>query len=299
MPPGMWQQAAERHAGRVSRLVDAHVERRAAHKKDPVADFLFEYYRCRISHLRLWSPGLGVGLALPDERQPRSDHGLVPDPWTTGGDGHIRLDPTRIPAHRQEGFMFIRELLARTLERPPLFGCAGMHEWAMVHGGGAVRHADVPLRLSRSDIDRILEEVGPRCTHFDAFRFFSRSARPLNHMELTRSDMLGTEQPGCLHANMDLYKWAYKGWPWIGSDLVVDGLELAFEIRELDMRASPYDLRSQGLEPVRVETPDGRAEYAAEQKAFCDRAQTLRRRLLSAWDVLLDTMQRAPVQKCL
>lgn len=280
-----WTSATRRHTARVARLVDAHVERRARHEKDPVADFLFEYYRFRMAHLRAWSPGVGVELALPG----RPD--AVTGVWIPGSDGHIRLDPTRIPAHRQSGFRFIRELLVRTAERPPLYGCAGMHEWAMVYGGSARRHEGVPLRLSCQEVDRVVEDVGPRCTHFDALRFFSEPARPLNAAQLTRGDILGAEQPGCLHANMDLYKWAYKGWPWIGSDLVVDGLELAFEIRELDMRASPYDLRAQGLEPVRVETPEGRAHYAARQKVFCDRAQGLRQRLVAAWDRVLDAQK--------
>ncbi len=48
------------------------------------------------------------------------------------------------------------------------------------------------------------------------------------------------------------------------------------------MRASPYDLSALGYEPVRVETPEGRAEYAAAQKAFATRAQDLRARLLAA-----------------
>ena len=41
---------------------------------------------------------------------------------------------------------------------------------------------------------------------------------------------------------MDLYKWAYKLGPLVESELVMDCLELAADARELDMRASPYDL---------------------------------------------------------
>jgi hypothetical protein len=46
------------------------------------------------------------------------------------------------------------------------------------------------------------------------------------------------------------------------------------------MRASPYDLADLGYEPVRVETPEGRAEYAAAQRGFAERAAPLRRRLI-------------------
>jgi hypothetical protein len=41
----------------------------------------------------------------------------------------------------------------------------------------------------------------------------------------------------------------------------------------LDMRASPYDLAALGYPPVRIETPEGRAEYARAQDAFAERAQ--------------------------
>ena len=61
---------------------------------------------------------------------------------------------------------------------------------------------------------------------------------------------------------MDLYKWSYKLSPLVPSELVADCFALAREIRELDMRASPYDLAELGYEPVAVETPAGRPEYA-------------------------------------
>ena len=47
---------------------------------------------------------------------------------------------------------------------------------------------------------------------------------------------------------MDLYKWAYKLSPATPGELVADCFELAADIRELDMRASPYDLRDHGYE---------------------------------------------------
>ncbi len=83
------------------------------------------------------------------------------------------------------------------------------------------------------------------------------------------------EQPGCLHANMDLYKWATKLAPLTPSQLIADCFELAVAVRELDMAASPYDLRAYGYEPVPIETPAGRAAYARAQAAFADRAAPL------------------------
>ena len=49
---------------------------------------------------------------------------------------------------------------------------------------------------------------------------------------------------------MDLYKHAFRLWPLIGSDLVADCFELAWDVRIVDMRAAPYDLADLGLEPV-------------------------------------------------
>ena len=91
---------------------------------------------------------------------------------------------------------------------------------------------------------------------------------------------ISLEQPGCLHANMDLFKWAYKLDPFVPAELVADCFELALEVRELDMCASPYDLAPLGYEPVAIETPEGRAEYVRRQAAFTARAEPLRAALL-------------------
>ena len=84
----------------------------------------------------------------------------------------------------------------------------------------------------------------------------------------------------------DLYKWAYKLSPLVPSELLLDAFVLAREIRELDMRASPYDLTGLGYEPVAIETPDGKREYTTAQRAFAERAAVLRDRLVNACDDL-------------
>jgi hypothetical protein len=63
---------------------------------------------------------------------------------------------------------------------------------------------------------------------------------------------------------------------------VADAFVLAREIRTLDMQASPYDLHDLGYEPVPIETPEGRRDYAERQRAFAERSNALRRRLLEA-----------------
>ena len=86
---------------------------------------------------------------------------------------------------------------------------------------------------------------------------------------------------------MDLYKHAFRLTPLVASELVADCFELAWDIRELDMRASPYDFSDLGFEPVRIETPEGKQEYVAAQRAFAERGAPLRQRLIEECERLL------------
>jgi hypothetical protein len=177
---------------------------------------------------------------------------------------------------------FVADLLRGTQARAPQFGCFGMHEWAMVYRTEEVRHGGVPLRLGAAGTDAVVESMPLRCTHFDAYRFFTAAAAPRNRGVPTRAAQRDWEQPGCLHANMDLYKWCFKLGPLVPSELLVDCLQLAAEAREVDMRASPYDLSHLGFEPITVEEPAGRAEYVRYQGVIAERAAPLRAALL-AW----------------
>jgi hypothetical protein len=67
----------------------------------------------------------------------------------------------------------------------------------------------------------------------------------------------------------------------------MDCLQLAADARSLDMRASPYDLRDYGFEPIAVETPVGRAEYVRAQQVIAERAAPLRAILAARCDLLL------------
>ena len=273
-----WQARRDAHEERVDAWLTPHLGRRRAGVKHPVEDFLFTYYSYRPAQLRRWHPGAGVALRDADPAAFGPDYAV--------GAAGLTLDTDRVRARRAESIAWIRTLLAATAGRPAQFGCFGMHEWAMVYRQTQeqVRHNAWPLRLSPAATAAVVEERGVRCSHFDAFRFFTTPARPLNVLQPTRDSQHALEQPGCLHANMDLYKWAYKLSPLVCSELVADCFELAREIRTLDMRASPYDLAGLGYPPVRVETPEGRAEYAAAQRGFAERAAALRSRLLAELD---------------
>ena len=153
-----------------------------------------------------------------------------------------------------------------------------------------VRHPSWPLRLGASGTDEVVESHRVSCSHFDAFRFFTEPARQLNTLQPGREDRPAFEQPACLHAGMDLYKHAFRLTPLVASELVADCFELAWDIRVLDMRASPYDfsgLAGWDHAPVRVETAEGKAEYAAAQRDFAARGAPLRRRLIEECERLL------------
>jgi hypothetical protein len=157
----------------------------------------------------------------------------------------------------------------------------------MVHRSEETRH-DWPLRLGGARTDEVVESHRIACSHFDAYRFFAPTAVPLNTLSPGRDDRAAYEQPGCLHATMDLYKHAFRLSPLVCSDLLADCFVLAWDVRDVDMRASPYDFADLGLEPIRIETPRGKREYAAHQRAFADRAAPLRARLVEACDALLE-----------
>ena len=318
LPADVWRAHARAHRERIARRTDPLVALRMRGQKHPVQDFLFGYYTHSPAALQRWHPGPGVLLADDDGAAARAEAtelgttprgewkhyrrveagevaGAVVDGRAVGG---WLVDVAAVLADRASGVAFTRDLLARTAERAPRLGCFGLHEWAMayrsdVHG---VRHSQLPLRLGAEGTDAVVEGSRIRCTHFDAFRFFAPEARDRNEGDdgvlPTRAGMREMEQPGCLHAGMDLYKWAYKLVPVVDSDLLADCFDLAWDIRRLDMEASPYDLTGVddlsdgrgGYAAVRIEEPAGRAEYARRQREFAARGQALRVRLLAVLD---------------
>ena len=259
--------------------------RRDRGQPHPIVDFLFEYYPFPFSLLENWHPG--VGLAL------EADSPALPPPFSERcyrlADGRIMADPEKLSGKERQRLVWMIELLEATSGRAGNFACHGLHEWAMVYRGKEVRHEKtLELRLPHAEIDALVESRPICCSHHDAFRFFAPEARPMNRLQPDLESRVLLEQPGCLHANMDLYKWAAKVMPWVGSDLLLDGFELAVELRELDMRASPYDLTDWGREPVRIETPEGRRVYETEQRRLAAKAEPLRNRLIEKLRMTLD-----------
>jgi hypothetical protein len=271
------------HEERVDAWLDPIRERTRRGESHPVDDFLFTYYSFRPTALRRWNPGVGVAVcgAAVAEFAGRRGYECV--------DGRAHLDPAWL-VRKLEQVRWTRQLLAATAGRSAKLGCFGLHEWAMVYQQpeSDVRHAAFPLRLGARETNAVVESHRITCTHFDAFRFFTEPARSLNAVQPTRESQRDLDQPGCLHASMDLYKWAYKLAPAVSSELVADCFELAREIRQVDMAAAPYDLTYVGVEPIRIETPEGKHQYVAAQRRFIERAAPLRERLIDACDSMLD-----------
>ena len=281
LPREVWEERRQTHHEAFDALVQPHLVRRSHHIKDTVADFLFEYYAFRPSYLRKWTPGFGYVLegATLDEFPEREG-------FRRTAEG-IRLDTTECSPHFCDRTRWIRDMLRSTQTRTPQFGCFGLHEWAMLYRSDDPRHATLDLRISAEKIAEVIEGSKMNCTHFDAFRFFTPKAKPFNSKYLTRDDMRSSEQRGCLHANMDVYRWAFKRYPWVASELIFKAFKLALEIRRLDMAASPYDLLAEGVNPVPVETPEGRQTYLELQKDFSNQAFELRSDLIASYDKLL------------
>ncbi|NVM97324.1 3-methyladenine DNA glycosylase [Arthrobacter sp. SDTb3-6] len=282
-----WQAREAAHHERVDRYAVPYLARRSVGRKHPVEDFLFTYYTQKPGQLRRWHPGAGVVLRGQGAAERLDWRFYRPHPGAGVG-----LDAGQFLAQRRKAVDFARVILGRTAARPAQFGCFGLHEWAMVYRQEAnqVRHEYLDLRLGPAGTDAVVEESRIRCTHFDAYRFYTPQAAGLNELRPTRENQRDLEQPGCLHANMDLYKWAYKLSPALPSELVMDCFELSWRIRAMDMQASPYDLAEWGYPPIPIETAAGKADYVARQRAFSAEAEVLRARLSEA----LDRLDAAP-----
>jgi hypothetical protein len=283
LPAAAWIPLARAHAARADALTAGHRARRATGAKHAIEDFLYDYYGTRPNVLRRWHPGFGAGLAPSLEgpapqaswRWYRTDSGRV-----------VSLDAEAYRRERGDSVRYIRELLTATASRPVFAGCFGLHEWAMVYRQAEHRHP-LPLRLGQRGADRVVDDHPIRCTHFDAYRFFTPPAEALNRVRPTRATQIDLDQPGCLHAAMDVHKWSSKLGPAVPGALALDCFALAAEIRLLDMQASPYDLSSYGQPPVRIETPEGKAEYVSRQRDFAARAAALRSRLIQVCEQVL------------
>ena len=130
----------------------------------------------------------------------------------------------------------------------------------------------------------------------------------LTNTILSRTDQLHLEQKACLHANMDLFKIAWRLQPFISSKLIVGSLKASLQARTLDVEASPYDvgnyvgldwshadedhvnedgIKTMQLGAIKIETENGRKEYQQRQIQVMKRGELVRTKLLSAYNDFL------------
>ncbi|MEM9080802.1 MAG: 3-methyladenine DNA glycosylase [Verrucomicrobiota bacterium] len=284
-----WRARASHHHETLLPIVEKFRNRRARDEIHPVHDFLFTYYPFPPGKLLQWHPAVHETLAISSNLPPTfsQKHYLL--------ERHtLRLDPSTLRQKDLSRFRFTLHLLEQTASRTPNFACHGLHEWAMVYKSNNPRHRErAPLRLSPASIAQFLESRPLACSHFDATRFFTPEASERNLLkpELMSRDQF--EQPGCIHANMDLYKWSFKTMPWLGSDLLRKSFFLALELRELDMRASPYDLSHYGYQPIPIETDSGRRAYESAQKNLAKKSTALRVQLINSLQSFLPDVTKA------
>ena len=271
-----WREKAARHRAKVQEVTTPMRARKSRHEKHPVYDFIHTYYSYSLGRLERWHPGIDVTL----HDAPSSDFS---EKYYQHKDGLAWIDPTKLTEQGRKRLEWIHQLLTLTQSRPPNLACHGLHEWAMVYSGSDIRHREsAPLRLPQTEIDELVSARPICCSHFDAFRFFAPDAVSFNRLAPSLHTREEHEQPGCIHANMDLYKWAYKSSPWISSELLAKTLFFAIEARKIDMRASPYDLSEYGYPAIPIETPEGRREYEKEQSSLYQRGLKLRAELITS-----------------
>lgn len=296
LPGSHWRPLARMHRQAVCQILglDTHLKHNAL---DPIQNFICEYYSWSPRRLLQWSPGLGT--ALGDVVVGDFGHTLPSAEKVAmkGGRCSLRFDPT--PETRRTWANAL-DVMRACHHAPPNFRCYGLHEWAMLyypkgaeHHSPPMRHQSLPLRVRQDQLNAVVEKCPLECTHFDAWRHFAEEAKGLNAAQLSRATQARHEQPACVHAAMDLFKWTVKAFPFAPSSFVTRSLEIAIVARVIDMRASPYDLSawkgagSLNTLPIRVETVAGRQEYAHHQQRLMARAAPLRLELIRLYEELL------------
>ena len=170
--PEVWIPLAHAHAERADEMTADHRARRATGAKHAIDDFLYDYYGTRPTVLRRWHPGVGTGLApSPDGPAPHAGWRW----YRTDRDRVVIARPRVVPAGPRRGVRHIHGLLTATASRPAFSGCFGLHEWAMVY-----RQPETPAPAAAAPGParhrQVVEQHPIRCTHFDAFRFFTPRA---------------------------------------------------------------------------------------------------------------------------
>ncbi|HRD54938.1 MAG TPA: hypothetical protein PLC42_00930, partial [Parachlamydiaceae bacterium] len=175
-----WTFLAKNLNSQVSPIADSFLKRRGFQIKHPVHDFLFTYYTFSPTKLKQWVPALGQKILMtPTALQ---EYSWLAASWFKSDQNILELDQKRIQKSTLKAAAFVYELSENILKQPPRFNCFGLHEWAMVYKLSVddLRHQGYPLRLKENDLAAFVESQNICCSHYDAYRFFTKEARPLN-----------------------------------------------------------------------------------------------------------------------
>ena len=305
-----WRSRADAHRRRVRDLLGGMFYDRKVHDRHPIYNFLFNYYRFRPHRtIERYSAGLDFAVESCSSSDDESLY-LPSSKYLSVKDGCIEMDPVK--SLNEKSVTRIRNLctlLEKVQRRPPNFSCFGVHEFAMLHSGTrrSLFQKGLKLRMSQREIDNVVERAPIRCTHFDATWHFPKSALKSCRIKTSPDLRTKNEQAGCIHTNLDLFKFSLRLWPFASSELVADALELAIRARELDMRASPYDLssisdftelgRDFDLTPVLIETESGRAEFRDSTMVLYRDSLPIRDRLIKVASSVLDCVSSTSALK--
>ena len=210
-----------------------------------------------------------TGDSTGDCRPPAADRSGGAPP--VDGGPLVTVDLATFRQARGSQLAFTARLLGATAAAPGQFGCFGLHEWAMVFRQDDGR---VVTRTGRSGWARPAPTRSCGSTRSGApttTRSGSSPRRPGRSTPLQpdRDSQVQMEQPGCLHASMDVYKWAYKLIPMVPSSSAAGRLRAGqVDPRAGHARVAVRPDRARIPTRVRIETPTGKAEYVAAQREF-------------------------------
>ena len=178
--------------------------------KHPVHDFLFTYYSHRPAQLRRWHPGYGVGwledaASTTGSRATPATRSRVTTAYVAS---QRPLLTAAAPAADRDG----RPRPAARLLRPARVGDGATARRRTGPGTPTGRCGSGPRAPTRSS-----SRTGSPAPTSTPSASSPRPARPLNTLQPGRDDRPAFEQPGCLHAGMDLYKHAFRLTPMVRS----------------------------------------------------------------------------------
>ncbi len=170
----------------------------------------------------------------------------------------VMIDPAALPMHRRQFVEWLRDLLTTMQTRPPvlrLLWNARVGDGIPTDAGtGAPQCVAAAFSSGRTGAHC---RAGADLLHaFRRVSFFHRSGPAVEPAPARPRDGRATRAgrlPACEYGSLQMVLQTRRRLR--PAELIADCFELARDIRETDMRASPYDLRALGFTPIAIETP--------------------------------------------